>query len=79
MFLQLGVEHVPILNILFRHFRKLDHPSLLLFFGARSQVDLESRSRNVDFLACWWEEDEVPLFLFLGDWINGVTISELGH
>ena len=42
MFLQLGAEHVPILNILFLHFWKLDRPSLLLFFGAWLQVDFES-------------------------------------
>ena len=79
MLFQLGVEHVPILNILLWHLWKLGCPGLLLFFGAWSQIDFESRSGDVDFLACWWEEDEIPFFLVLGEGINSEKIPELGH
>ena len=76
MFLQLGVELAPILNILLWKFWKLGCRPLLLFFGVWSHVDLESRSGDTHFLACWWEEDEIPLFLELGDGINSATILE---
>ena len=79
MFLQLGVECVQILNILLWRLWKSGCPDLLLFFGAWSQIDFKSRLGDTDFLACWQEEDEFPLFLFLGDRINGEVISESGE
>ena len=79
MFLQLGVELVPISNILLLHLRKPGCPGLLLFFGAWSWIEFESRSEDKDFIACWLEEDEIPFFLFLGDGANSETIPEAGH
>ena len=76
MSLQLDVELVPILNILLLHLWESGHPGLLLSFGAWSQIEFESRSEDMDILACWQEEDEVPFFLFLSDGVNGETILE---
>ena len=79
MFLQQDVKHALILDVLLWRFWKLGCPSLLLFFGAWSQVDLESGLGNVDFLACCREEDEIPFFLVQGDGIHSVVIPELCH
>ena len=54
-------------------------PSLLLFFDAWLQVDLESRLRNADFVACWREEDEIPFFLLFGNGVHSEVTPELRH
>ena len=77
--LWLGVELAPMLDTWFCHFWKSGCPGLLLFFRALTEIELESRSGDTDFLACWWEEDEIPLFLLLGDGVNSETVPELGH
>ena len=79
MFLQLGVELVPTLDILLLHFRKLGCPGLLLFSGTLTEVEFESRSGDVCFLTCWQEENEVPLFLGFGDGVHSEVISEQGQ
>ena len=80
MLFWLGVELAPpTLNIWLGHFQKLNSPGLLLFLKALAEVELEVRSGDTDFLACWREEDEVPFFLVLGDGINGEIIPESGQ
>ena len=76
MFLQLGVELAPMLDILLCHFQKLGCPGFLLLFGALTEIELESGSMCADFLACWWEENEVPLFLVLGDWVLSKVVLD---
>ena len=49
--------------------------ALLLFFGALAEIEFKSRSGDTDFLACWWEQNEIPLFLVLGDRV----LSEVGE
>ena len=79
MFLQLGVELAPMLDILLCHFQKLGCPALLLFFGALAEVKFESGSGDADFLACWWEQNDIPLFLVLGDRVLGEIVLESGE
>ena len=76
---QLGAEFASIMNILLWHPWISSYPGLLLFFGAWCQIEFESRLGDMDFLANWREENEIPLFLLHGDGVNSETVPKSGY
>ena len=52
---------------------------LLLFFGALVQGEFEPRSRDANFLACQWKQDEAPFLLLAIGRGDSEIISESGQ
>ena len=55
-------------------FCKLVCPGLLLFFGALAETWFDFGSGCADFLAHWWEWDEIPFLLFI---VEGLMVRSL--
>ena len=69
----------PMLDVLFLRSWKLCCQGLLLFLGTLAEIELESGSGDMDFLACWWKWDEIPLFLVLCGGVDSKVILESGE